>query len=61
MVDGGVTEEDENGFDAGRDGLFDALTAVDLCIGVVVDVHVGGGVGILAVGVLYAYVEGVGG
>ena len=59
MVDGGIAEDDEDGFNAGHDGLFDALAAVNLCIDAVVDVHVVGSLEFLTVGVPYSGVEGV--
>ena len=59
VVDDGLAKEDEDGFDAGCDGLFYALTAVVLCIDVVVNIYVMGSLAILAIGVLYAGAEGV--
>ena len=59
-MDGSVAKEDADGFDAGCDSLFYVFTAVDLYIDVVVEVHVVGSLGILAVGVPYTGVEGVG-
>ena len=59
VVDGGITEEDEDGFNAGRDVLFGVSLAVGLCRDVVVNVHIVGYVDVLAVGTPYSSVKGV--
>ena len=57
VVNGGIAEEDANGFDAGHNIMINALMVVDLCIDVAVNVHGVGHVDIMSIRAPYSGVE----